>query len=72
MEAPESYTNFQDIKLRLDEIVAAVSDETMEFDQALSLYEEAVQLGTRASALIEKAQELAAEQQSAQDADAVQ
>ena len=71
MEAPESYTNFQDIKLRLDEIVAAVSDETMEFDQALSLYEEAVQLGTRASALIEQAQELAAEQQSAQDADLI-
>lgn len=72
MQAPESYTNFQDIKRRLDEIVAAVSDETMEFDQALSLYEEAVQLGTRASALIEQAQELAAEQQSTQDADAVQ
>lgn len=72
MQAPESYTNFQDIKLRLDEIVAAVSDETMEFDQVLSLYEEAVQLGTRASALIEQAQELAAEQQSTQDADAVQ
>lgn len=72
MQAPESYTNFQDIKLRLDEIVAAVSDETMEFDQVLSLYEEAVQLGTRASALIEQAQELAAEQQSTQDADALQ
>ena len=56
MRNPETYESFSEIKTRLDEIVQAVSDDTMPLDEALSLYEEAVKLGTRVSTLIESAQ----------------
>ena len=45
--ALESYGSFEELKSRLDEIVEAVNDKDLPLDQALSLYEEAVGLGTR-------------------------
>ena len=60
------YTDFASVKLRLDEIVQAVSDDEMPLDEALDLYEEAVALGMRASDLLEEGIALAEEQ--AQDA----
>ncbi len=48
------YETFEDLKARLDEIVAAVSDDTMPLDDALALYEEAVSLGLRATDLLEE------------------
>lgn len=70
MKAPESYQTFEEVKTRLDEIVQAVSDESLPFDEALNLYEEAVKLGTRASMLIEEVQQAAAGQEAGEDADA--
>lgn len=55
MNAADSYENFAQIKERLDEIVDKVSDDDLPLEQALSLYEEAVRLGARASELIEQA-----------------
>lgn len=52
--AYESYESFESVKGRLDEIVDAVSDDNLPLDQALSLYEEAVGLGLRASDLLEE------------------
>ena len=52
--ALESYGSFEELKSRLDEIVEAVNDKDLPLDQALSLYEEAVGLGLRASDLLEK------------------
>ena len=55
---------FAEVKTRLDEIVEAVSDDNLSLDDALSLYEEAVALGLRASDLLEKdvdAEELSVE-----------
>ena len=49
-QAPQT---FEDIKARLDEIVAAVSDEELPLDEALSLYEEAVGIGLTASRIVE-------------------
>ncbi len=46
--------SFEEIQNRLQEIVDAVSDDTLPLDAALSLYEEAVQLGLRASTLLEE------------------
>lgn len=40
--------NFDDIKKRLDEIADRVSQEGIDLDEALSLYEEAVKLGIAA------------------------
>lgn len=54
---PKEYENFHDVKTRLDEIVDAVSDDSLSLDELLPLYEEAVKLGSRASELIEQAQE---------------
>ena len=51
--ALESYDSFEAVKVRLDEIVDAVSDEGLALDDALALYEEAVGLGLRASDLLE-------------------
>ena len=66
MKPAESYDNFPDIKERLDQIVDQVSVDDLPLEQALALYEEAVKLGTRVSALIESAkgedQEQSAEQ----------
>lgn len=50
----DSYDTFEDVKKRLDEIVDAVGDESLSLDDALSLYEEAVGLGLRASDLLEE------------------
>lgn len=52
--ALESYGSFEELKSRLDEIVEAVNDKDLPLDQALSLYEEAVGLGLRASDLLER------------------
>jgi len=53
--ALESYGSFEELKSRLDEIVEAVNDKDLPLDQALSLYEEAVGLGLRASDLLDEA-----------------
>lgn len=50
-QAPQT---FEDIKARLDEIVAAVSDEGLPLDEALGLYEEAVGIGLTASRIMEE------------------
>ena len=52
--AGESYASFDQVKARLDEIVDAVCSSEMPLDEALSLYEEAVGLGLRASELLEE------------------
>ena len=52
--ALESYGSFEELKSRLDDIVEAVNDKDLLLDQALSLYEEAVGLGLRASDLLEQ------------------
>ena len=41
------------VKSRLDAIVEAVNDDTISLDDALSLYEEAVKLGMKASEIME-------------------
>lgn len=46
--------SFEDVKGRLDEIVEAVSSEDISLDDALKLYEEAVELGLVASSLLEE------------------
>ena len=46
--------DFTSVKLRLDEIVAAVSDESLSLDAALKLYEEAVALGLALSNALEE------------------
>lgn len=79
--AYESYESFESVKGRLAEIVDAVSNDDLPLDQALSLYEEAVGLGLRASDLLEQgiderrceqalAEEDGVQESSAQPADA--
>lgn len=46
--------SFEDMKLRLDQIVAAVSDEDLPLEDALGLYEEAVGIGLAASRIMEE------------------
>lgn len=46
--------SFLDIQSRLNEIVTLVDDENLPLDEALKLYEEAVNLGLQASSLIEE------------------
>lgn len=46
--------SFEDVKARLDEIVEAVSSDDISLDDALKLYEEAVELGLVASSLLEE------------------
>ncbi|ANE22383.1 hypothetical protein AAY81_03700 [Denitrobacterium detoxificans] len=46
--------SFESINTRLKEIQAAVEDDDMPLDDALSLFEEAVQLGMQASSLLEE------------------
>lgn len=46
--------SFDEVKKRLDQIVEAVSDDSIPLDDALKLYEEAVQLGLAASTLLEE------------------
>lgn len=50
----EQKQNYQQVNDRLKEIVDLVSDEEIDLDAALDLLEEAVALGTRASALLEE------------------
>lgn len=53
-ESAQEYESFEELKVRLDEIVEAVSDDDLPLDDALELYEEAVSLGLRASDLLEQ------------------
>lgn len=53
METPNQEQDFAAVKARLDEIVQAVSDDSLPLDDALALYEEAVTLGLRVSDLLE-------------------
>ena len=46
--------SFEDLKTRLDEIVALVSDDSLPLDEALDLYEEAVGIGLSASRIMEE------------------
>lgn len=46
--------SFEEVKTRLDEIVEAVSSDAISLDDALKLYEEAVELGLVASSLLEE------------------
>lgn len=46
--------SFEEVKTRLDEIVEAVSSDDISLDDALKLYEEAVELGLVASSLLEE------------------
>lgn len=68
----KSYETFEELNTRLKEIVEAVGDESLPLDDALSLYEEAVTLGLRASDLLEEniqareVQELEAEEGSSE------
>ncbi len=63
----DQYDSFEAVKARLDEIVAAVSDDSMPLDDALVLYEEAVSLGLRASDLLEANIEQRHEEEDAQE-----
>ncbi len=51
--ANDHLQDFEAIKMRLEEIVEAVSDESIPLDDALDLYEEAVELGMRVSDVLE-------------------
>ena len=51
--ASDHLQDFEAIKTRLEEIVEAVSDESIPLDEALDLYEEAVELGMRVSDVLE-------------------
>ena len=53
MTAADQPNSFAEVKTRLDEIVEAVNDDNLPLDDALALYEEAVNLGLRASDLLE-------------------
>lgn len=52
--ASKDYDTFEAVQSRLDEIVEAVGDENLPLDDALALYEEAVNLGLRGSDLLEE------------------
>ena len=53
MATNDHLQDFEAIKARLEEIVEAVSDEDIPLDDALDLYEEAVELGMRVSDVLE-------------------
>ncbi|MGI6591626.1 MAG: exodeoxyribonuclease VII small subunit [Eggerthellaceae bacterium] len=53
MDNASEASDMSAVNERLKEIVEAVSDESLSLDQALSLYEEAVGLGMKASEFIE-------------------
>lgn len=48
-----SSEDMSEVKARLDEIVEAVSDDSLPLDDALAYYEEAVKLGMKASEMME-------------------
>lgn len=54
MADSRNITDMSELKQRLDSIVSAVSDDSLPLDEALSLYEEAVALGMRASEMVEE------------------
>ena len=54
MDKATQYDDFAAVKARLEEIVEAVSDDQLPLDDALDLYEEAVNLGLRVSDLLEE------------------
>ncbi len=60
---------FEDMKLRLDQIVAAVNDEELPLEEALGLYEEAVGIGLAASRIMEEG--IAAQSEAEQGASTV-
>ena len=67
--ASKDYDTFEAVQSRLDEIVEAVGDESLPLDDALALYEEAVNLGLRGSDLLEENIEAFDAQQQADAAD---
>lgn len=50
----DSDLSFEELRIRLDEIVEAVSDEALPLEEALDLYEEAVGIGLQASRIMEE------------------
>ncbi len=70
--ASNNYDSFEDVKARLDEIVEAVSDDSLPLDDALALYEEAVSLGLRASDLLEQNIDARKEEDTASDTSSLQ
>lgn len=54
MDNTEQLQDFAAVKARLEEIVEAVSDDDLALDDALDLYEEAINLGLRVSDLLEE------------------
>ncbi len=57
----EEYSDYSQVKERLDVIVDKVTDENTSLDEALDLYDEAVKLASAASNLIEVDTEVDAE-----------
>lgn len=57
----EEYSDYSQVKERLDVIVEKVTDENTSLDEALDLYDEAVKLASAASNLIEVDTEVDAE-----------
>ncbi|MEG2850150.1 MAG: exodeoxyribonuclease VII small subunit [Raoultibacter sp.] len=53
-ESSVSSESFKAVKARLEEIVVAVNDESTSLDDALTLYEEAVNLSMKASNVLEE------------------
>ena len=54
MDRADQQESFESVHARLQEIVEAVSDDSLPLDDALDLYEEAVALGLRVSDLLEE------------------
>lgn len=50
----EDARSFEELKMRLDEIVSLVSADSLPLDEALDLYEEAVGIGLSASRIMEE------------------
>lgn len=50
----EDARSFEELKMRLDEIVSLVSDDSLPLDEALDLYEEAVGIGLSASRIMQE------------------
>ncbi|MGI6104906.1 MAG: exodeoxyribonuclease VII small subunit [Raoultibacter sp.] len=50
----QNKNSFNEVKLRLDQIVEAISEDDISLDDALGLYEEAVKLGMQATTLLEE------------------
>lgn len=67
-----TYSSFETLNERLEQIVNEVADETLPLDDVLALYEEAVNLGLRGCDLLEEGiqayEEQEVEQEAAQDA----